>query len=86
MAAAPAEARGEGLAELEHGFHIDALHVSPPRLQQATPGAALPLIKKTVRDLARDSDFWFGNHWVVDSTRSRAAWRARLWSPSTPAS
>ncbi|GAA2717703.1 IS982 family transposase [Actinoplanes palleronii] len=30
--------------------------------------AALPLIKKTLRDLARDSDFWFDNHWIVDST------------------
>jgi hypothetical protein len=30
--------------------------------------AALPLIKKTIRDLARDSDFWFDNHWIVDST------------------
>jgi DDE family transposase len=30
--------------------------------------AALPLIKKAIRDLARDSDFWFDNHWIVDST------------------
>jgi len=30
--------------------------------------AALPLIKKTIRDLARDSDFWFDNYWIVDST------------------
>ncbi|WP_397540897.1 IS982 family transposase [Salinispora mooreana] len=30
--------------------------------------AALPLIKKVIRDLARDSDFWFDNHWIVDST------------------
>jgi hypothetical protein len=30
--------------------------------------AALPLIKQVIRDLARDSDFWFDNHWIVDST------------------
>ncbi|HEX5543302.1 MAG TPA: transposase [Micromonospora sp.] len=30
--------------------------------------AALPLIKKAIRELARDSDFWFDNHWIVDST------------------
>ncbi len=30
--------------------------------------AALPLIKKTIRDVARDSDFWFDNHWIIDST------------------
>ncbi|BCJ51994.1 hypothetical protein Asp14428_34690 [Actinoplanes sp. NBRC 14428] len=30
--------------------------------------AALPLIKKVIRNLARDSDFWFDNHWIVDST------------------
>jgi hypothetical protein len=30
--------------------------------------AALPLIKKTIRVLARDSDFWFDSHWIVDST------------------
>ncbi|WP_018255408.1 IS982 family transposase [Salinispora mooreana] len=30
--------------------------------------AALPLIKKVIRDVARDSDFWFDNHWIVDST------------------
>lgn len=30
--------------------------------------AALPLVKKVIRDLARDSDFWFDNHWIVDST------------------
>jgi hypothetical protein len=29
---------------------------------------ALPLIKVAIRDLARDSDFWFDNHWIVDST------------------
>ena len=30
--------------------------------------AALPLVKKVIRDLAHDSDFWFDNHWIVDST------------------
>ncbi|MFI6457469.1 IS982 family transposase [Streptosporangium amethystogenes] len=30
--------------------------------------AALPLIKQIIRDLAHDSDFWFDNHWIVDST------------------
>ena len=30
--------------------------------------AALPLIKQAIRELARDSDFWFDNHWIVDST------------------
>jgi DDE family transposase len=30
--------------------------------------AALPLIKRVIRDLAEDSDFWFDNHWIVDST------------------
>jgi hypothetical protein len=30
--------------------------------------AALPLVKRIIRDLARDSDFWFDNHWIVDST------------------
>jgi hypothetical protein len=29
---------------------------------------ALPLVKKVIRDLARDSDFWFDNTWIVDST------------------
>ncbi|MEV6332264.1 IS982 family transposase [Streptomyces sp. NPDC051909] len=40
--------------------------------------AALPLIKKAIRLLATDTDFWFDNHWIVDSTpvecaRSRPA-------------
>ena len=40
--------------------------------------AALPLIKQTIRDLAADSDFWFDNVWIADSTpvecgRSRPA-------------
>ena len=30
--------------------------------------AALPLIKRVIRELAMDSDFWFDNHWIVDST------------------
>jgi Transposase DDE domain len=30
--------------------------------------AALPLIKRVIRDLAEDSDFWFDNTWIVDST------------------
>ena len=42
--------------------------------------AALPLMKQTIRDLAADSDFWFDNVWVADSTpvecgRSRPAAR-----------
>ncbi|MFE1961501.1 IS982 family transposase [Streptomyces sp. NPDC059479] len=31
-------------------------------------GAALPLVKKAIRMLAADTDFWFDNHWIVDST------------------
>ncbi|MGD3109333.1 IS982 family transposase [Streptomyces sp. YGL11-2] len=30
--------------------------------------AALPLVKKAIRLLAVDTDFWFDNHWIVDST------------------
>jgi Transposase DDE domain len=30
--------------------------------------AALPLVKRVIRDLAEDSDFWFDNTWIVDST------------------
>ena len=30
--------------------------------------AALPLVKRMIRELAMDSDFWFDNHWIVDST------------------
>ena len=30
--------------------------------------AALPLVKRVIRELAMDSDFWFDNHWIVDST------------------
>lgn len=30
--------------------------------------AALPLIKRIIRELAHDSDFWLDNHWIVDST------------------
>jgi hypothetical protein len=29
---------------------------------------ALPLVKKAIRLLAVDTDFWFDNHWIVDST------------------
>ena len=35
----------------------------------ATSGcAALPLVKRMIRELAMDSDFWFDNHWIIDST------------------
>ena len=30
--------------------------------------AALPMVKRVIRELAMDSDFWFDNHWIVDST------------------
>ncbi|MFH8553502.1 IS982 family transposase [Streptomyces celluloflavus] len=30
--------------------------------------AALPLVKKAIRMLAADTDFWFDAHWIVDST------------------
>jgi Transposase DDE domain len=30
--------------------------------------AALSLVKRMIRELAMDSDFWFDNHWIVDST------------------
>ncbi|GAA2285912.1 IS982 family transposase [Streptomyces atrovirens] len=30
--------------------------------------AALPLVKKAIRMLAADTDFWFDIHWIVDST------------------
>lgn len=30
--------------------------------------AALPLIKRAIRLLAFDTDFWFSNHWLLDST------------------
>ena len=29
---------------------------------------ALPLVKQVIRDLAADSDFWFDNAWIADST------------------
>ncbi|WSK00052.1 hypothetical protein OG395_47575 [Streptomyces sp. NBC_01320] len=29
---------------------------------------ALPLVKKAIRMLAVDTDFWFDNHWIIDST------------------
>ena len=28
----------------------------------------LPLVKRMIRELAQDTDFWFDNHWIVDST------------------
>ena len=42
--------------------------------------AALPLVKQVIRDLAADSDFWFDDVWIADSTpvecaRSRPAVR-----------
>ncbi|MER6237645.1 IS982 family transposase [Streptomyces clavifer] len=30
--------------------------------------AALHLVKRLIRELAMDSDFWFDNHWIADST------------------
>lgn len=30
--------------------------------------AALSLVKRAIRILAADTDFWFNNHWIVDST------------------
>src|SRR5438105_5611524 len=30
--------------------------------------AALPLVKQVIRDLAADSDFWFDDVWIADST------------------
>ncbi|MER7282129.1 hypothetical protein ABT369_47640 [Dactylosporangium sp. NPDC000244] len=30
--------------------------------------AALPLVKHFIRTLAIDTDFWFDNHWILDST------------------
>jgi hypothetical protein len=30
--------------------------------------AALPLVKRAIRLLAADTDFWFDNHWIIDST------------------
>lgn len=30
--------------------------------------ATLPLIKHVIRALATDTDFWFDNHWILDST------------------
>jgi Transposase DDE domain len=30
--------------------------------------AALPLVKTMIRVLAADTDFWFDNHWITDST------------------
>ncbi|WP_330321504.1 IS982 family transposase (plasmid) [Streptomyces clavifer] len=30
--------------------------------------AALHLVRRLIRELAMDSDFWFDNHWIADST------------------
>ncbi|QMU73896.1 IS982 family transposase [Streptacidiphilus sp. P02-A3a] len=30
--------------------------------------SALGLVKRLIRELATDSDFWFDNHWITDST------------------
>ena len=44
----------------------------PYRLQQSGYNkrlrAALPTIKHMIRSLAVDTDFWFDNHWILDST------------------
>jgi hypothetical protein len=50
-------------------IHLRAMLPYPPQ----RPGynkrlRALPLIRKAIRDLARDSDFWFDTRWIVDST------------------
>lgn len=53
-------------------MHKHLRHLS--RYQPKQPGynkrlrAALPLIKRTIRMLAVDTDFWFDNHWILDST------------------
>lgn len=39
--------------------------------------AALPLVKKAIWLLAVDTDFWFDNHWIVDSPRWNAVARVR---------
>jgi hypothetical protein len=59
--------------------------------------ATLPLIKHVIRVLAMDTDFWFDNHWILDSTpvecgRSRptvqrsnaAGWAVRLLRLALP--
>jgi hypothetical protein len=55
--------------------------------------AALPLVKQVIRGLAADSDFWYGNCWIADSTpvecaRSRPAVRRSgcgcTWSAPRP--
>ena len=33
--------------------------------------SVLGLIKRVIRDLARDTDYWFDNHWITDSTPGR---------------
>jgi hypothetical protein len=47
-------------------------HLCPYQLKQSGYNkrlrAALPLIKHFIRALAFDTDFWFDNHWLLDST------------------
>jgi hypothetical protein len=45
--------------------------------------AALPLIKQVIRDLAADSDFWFDDAWIADSTPWNAAARVPRSSART---
>nr|WP_232837496.1 hypothetical protein [Streptomyces atratus] len=63
------------------GFHSEARrlryarqHLAPifPYLPQQSGynkrlKTALPLVKKAIRMLAVDTDFWLDNHWIVDS-------------------
>jgi hypothetical protein len=62
---APAKAEGAQAAQ------ASAAPVPAPAQQ---PGynkrlrTALPLIKHTIRILAVDTDFWFDNHWILDSS------------------
>jgi hypothetical protein len=44
--------------------------------------AALPLVNRVIRELAMDSDFWFDNTWIVDSTLKNTADRASRASRS----
>jgi hypothetical protein len=52
-------------------IHLRVWFPCPPQRRgynKRLRAAALLLIKKAIRDLARDSDFWFDDHWIVDST------------------
>lgn len=53
-------------------LHKHLLGLFPYQLKQAGYNkrlrAALPLIKHCIRMLAADTDFWFDNHWILDST------------------